>query len=180
MSRIARFSRWTLALLIAVVAVGMTIGSASAAPAGRTADKVNAALSRRYKQEQQRLKLQDARLTRADEYATKIDGMIAKLKAKGKDTAALEQSVAAFRAGIAQARAEWQAASDVLAAHAGFDAAGTVSNADQARATLKSAHEHMESAHTIARGAYKTLHEAIVAYRKANREVKEPVAPVQP
>ena len=184
MSQIARFSRWTLALLVALVAVGMTIGSASAAPtvppAGRTADKMNAALSRRYKQEQQRLKLQDARLTRADEYATKIDGIIAKLKAKGKDTAALEQSVAAFRAGIAQARAEWQAASDVLAAHAGFDAAGTVSNADQARATLKSAHEHMESAHTIARGAYKTLHEAVVAYRKANREVKEPVAPVQP
>jgi hypothetical protein len=180
MSRIARFSRWTLALMVALVAVGMTIGSAWAAPAGGTGDKLNAALSRRYKQEQQRQKLQDARLKRADEYALKIDGMIAKLKAKGKDTAALEQSVAAFRAGIAQARAEWQAASDTLAAHAGFDVAGKVSNADQARATLKSAHEHMESAHTIARGAYRTLHEAIVAYRKANRGVKEPATPVQP
>jgi chromosome segregation ATPase len=158
----------------------MTIGSASAAPAKPVADKANAALSRRYKEEQQRLKLQDARLNRAAEYAAKVDSIIAKLKAKGKDTAALEQAVAAFRAGIAQARAEWQAASDTLSTHSGFDADGKVSDADQARATLKSAHEHMQSAHTIARGAYKSLHEAIVAYRKANREVKEPVAPVQP
>ena len=180
MFRIARFSRWTLALLVALVAVGMTAGSASAAPAGGAADKQNAALSRRYKEQQQRLKLQDARLNRAVEYAAKIDTMIAKLKAKGKDTAVLEQSVAAFRAGIAQARAEWQAASGILATHAGFDAAGKVSNADQARATLKGAHEHLESTHTIARGAYKSLHEAIAAHRKANREVKEPVAPAQP
>ena len=181
MSRIAWFNRWTLALLAALVAVGMSFGSAYAAPAGGAgATKGNPALSRMYRDEQQRLKLQDARLKRAAEYVAKIDSLIARLKVKGKDTAALEQAAAAFRAGIAQARAEWQAASDLLAAHAGFDAAGKVSDADQARATLKDAHSHMEQAHTVARGAYKSLHEAIVAYRKANREVKEPVAPVQP
>jgi len=180
MFRIARLSRWTLALLVALVALGMSFGSASAAPIGGSAGKQNAALSRRYKEQQQRLKLQDARLNRAVEYAAKIDTLIAKLKAKGKDTTGLEQAVAAFRAAIAQARAEWQAASDTLATHAGFDNAGKVSNADQARETLKGAHGHMESVHSIARGAYKSLHEAIVAFRKANREVKEPVAPAQP
>jgi hypothetical protein len=181
MTRIARLSRWTLALLVALVAVGMSFGSAQAAPAGGGADKGgSAALSRTLKVEQQRLKLQDARLKRATEYAAKIDSLIAKLKAKGKDTAALEQAVSTFRAGIEQARAEWQLASDILAAHAGFDAAGKVTNADEARTTLKDAHGHMEQAHTIARGAYKSLRAAIVAYRKANREVKEPVAPEQP
>ncbi len=88
--------------------------------------------------------------------------------------------MAAFRTGIAMARAEWQVASATLAAHTGFDGAGKVTNADQARATLKDAHGHMEQAHTIARGAYEKLHAAIVAYRKAHREVKEPVAPPQP
>ena len=99
----ARFSRWILALLIALVAVGTSFGSALAAPAtppsGTT--KAEQALSRTYKAEQKRLKLQDARLKRAIDYATKIDSLIAKLKAKGKDTAALEQAVAEFRSGIA-------------------------------------------------------------------------------
>jgi len=133
----ARFSRWTLILLIALLAVGMSFGSASAAPAAPAGGttKADLALSHKYKAEQDRLKLQDARLKRAADYATKIDSLIAKLKAKGKDAAALEQAVAAFRNSIAQASAEWQAASATLATHAGFDGAGKVSNADQARAT---------------------------------------------
>ncbi len=178
----SRFSRWTLALLVALVAVGISFGSASAAPANKpaTPNPANAALARAYKLEQDRLRLQDVRLKNAGQYAGKLDQLIAKLKAKGQDTAALEQAVAAFRTGIAMARAEWQAASATLAAHTGFDGAGKVTNADQARATLKDAHGHMEQAHTIARGAYEKLHAAIVAYRKAHREVKEPVAPPQP
>jgi hypothetical protein len=178
----ARLSRWTLALLVALIAVGMSFGSASAAPAAGAGGttKADLALSRMYKAEQQRLKLQDARLARVTDYTTKIDSLIAKLKAKGKDTAALEQAVAAFRTGIAQARAEWQAASATLATHTGFDNNGKVTNADQARATLKDARGHMEQAHRIAGGAYQKLHAAIVAYRKAHREVKEPVAPPQP
>ncbi len=178
---IARFSRWTLALLVALVAVGMSFGSASAAPAKPTpTTPANAALSRTYKIEQGRLKLQDTRLKNADKHAGKLDQLIAKLKAKGQDTAALEQAVATFRTDIANARAEWQAASATLATHAGFDADGKVTNADQARATLKDAHGHMEQVHAIARGAYQKLHAALVAYRKAHREVKEPVAPLQP
>ena len=178
---IARFSRWTLALLIALVAVGMSFGSASAAPAKPTPpNPANTTLTRSYKLEQDRLKVQDVRLNNAVKYAGKIDELIAKLKAKGQDTAPLEQAVAAFRTEITKARAEWQAASTTLAAHAGFDAAGKVTSADQARATLKDAHGHMEQAHTIAHAAYAKLHAAVVAYRKAHREVKEPVAPVQP
>jgi len=178
----SRFSRWTLALLVALVAVGISFGSASAAPANKpaTPNPANAALARAYKLEQDRLRLQDVRLKNAGQYAGKLDQLIAKLKAKGQDTAALEQAVAAFRTGIAMARAEWQVASATLAAHTGFDGAGKVTNADQARATLKDAHGHMEQAHTIARGAYEKLHAAIVAYRKVHREVKEPVAPPQP
>ena len=178
---IARFSRWILALLIALVAVGMSFGSASAAPTKPTPpNPANAALTRTYKLQLDRLKLQDVRLKNAGQYAGKIDELIAKLKAKGQDTAALGQAVAAFRTEIAKARAEWQAASTTLAAHTGFDAAGKVTNAEQARATLKDAHGHMEQTHSIARGAYEKLHAAIVAYRKAHREVQEPVAPPQP
>ena len=178
---IARFSRWTLAVLAALVAVGISFGSASAAPAKPTTPKpANAGLSHTYKVEQDRLKLQDVRLKNADKHAGKIDEIITKLKAKGQDTAALEQAVAAFRAEIVKARAEWQAAGATLSTHAGFDADGKVTDADQARATLKDAHGHMEQTHAIARAAYAKLHAAVVAYRKAHREVKEPVVPTQP
>jgi hypothetical protein len=179
---LSRFSRWTLTLLAALVAIGMSVGSASAAPASKptTPKPTNAALARTYKLEQDRLRLQDVRLKNAIQYAGKIDQLIAKLKAKSQDTAALEQAVAAFRTSIASARAEWQAASATLATHAGFDSAGKVTDATLASATLKDAHGHMERAHTIARGAYAKLHAAIVTYRKAHREVIEPVAPPQP
>jgi len=178
----SRFSRWTLGLLVALVAVGISFGSASAAPSSKptTPKPANAALARTYKLEQNRLRLQDVRLKNADQHAGKLDQLIAKLKAKGQETTVLEQAVAAFRTDIAHARAEWQAAEAILATHAGFDNDGKVTNADQARATLKDAHNHMQQARTIARGAYEKLHAAVVAYRKAHREVKEPVAPPQP
>ena len=176
---IARFSRWTLALLIALVAVGASSGSVSAAPA-KPAPSTNTGLSRSYKVEQNRLKVQEVRLKNADRHAGKFDALIARLKAKGQDTAALEQAVATFRAEIVKARAEWQSASATLSTHAGFDAAGKVTDADQARATLKDAHSHMEQAHVIAHAAYVNLHAAFVTYRKTHREVKEPLAPLAP
>jgi hypothetical protein len=178
----ARFSRWILALLAALVAVGMSFGSASAAPTSKpaTPNPTHTALTRAYRLEQARLRIQDVRLTNAGKHADRIDQLIARLQSNGKDTAALEQAVAAFRAGIAQARTEWQAASATLTTHAGFDDTGKVTDADQARATLKDAHDHMAQAHTLGHAAYQQLHAAMVAYRKTHRGVTEPVAPLQP
>src|SRR3954452_15982413 len=66
---IGRFSRSILALLVAIIAIGASFGSASAAPATppKSPAKADLALSRTYKAEQNRLKLQDARLTRAQD-----------------------------------------------------------------------------------------------------------------
>ena len=182
MSRIVRLSRWALALVIALVAVGMSFGSASAAPRGGPdrPPKEKPRLERAYKLAQQRLQIQDLRLKRADEYTGKIDALIAKLKGKGQDTTAIEQAVAAFRSTMAGARQEWQVASDILTAHAGFDGQGKVTDATQATATLKDAHNHMQQVTKIGRGAYKDLRAAIAAYRKAHRTVAEPPAPPSP
>jgi len=182
MSTFTRFSRWSLALLIALVAVGMSFGSAAAAPrnGNEGPPRKGQALERMYRIERQRLMVQDGRLKRADQYAAKIDALIARLKGKGRDTAALEQAVAAFRTSMATARHEWQSASDTLSAHAGFDAQGKVTDAAQAAATLKDVHGHMAKASQTGRSAYKDLHAALVAYRKAHRDVAEPAAPPAP
>jgi uncharacterized protein YhaN len=182
MSRSLRFSRWALTLIVALVAVGMSVGSASAAPRGRpdSPPKDKPRLEYAYKLAQQRLQIQDLRLKRADDYAGKIDALVAKLKGKGQDTAKLEQAVAAFRSAMASAGQEWQTASDILTAHAGFDGQGKVTDATQAAATLKDAHSHMQQASKIGGGAYKDLRAAIVSYRKAHRAVVEPAAPPSP
>jgi hypothetical protein len=180
MFRIARFSRWTLGLVAALVALCATVGLTNAAPGAAPNPPNPSALTGQYRAQQQQLRAQDMRLAQATQHAAKIDVLIAKLKSKGQDTAALEQAVAAFRASMAQARAAWQAASDTLALHAGFDNDGKVTNADQARATLAAAGASMRQVHQIAVDAYKALHRAIVAYRQAHRDVPEPAEPPAP
>ena len=161
--------RLTIALLAALVAILAGAGSAFAAPSGERKEppKPNIALSRAFREEQQRLKAQDFRLKAALEKATYVDKVIAGMQAKGKDTTALQAAVDAYRAGMASARAEWQLAADGLAAHAGFDADGKVTDATAARAMLKDAHSHMEQAGVLMKQATETFHKAMEAFRKS-------------
>jgi hypothetical protein len=169
--------RLTLALLAALVAILAGAGSAFAAPRAEVKEppKPNVGLSRALREEQQRLKAQDFRLKAALETAAYVDKVIVNMQAKGKDTTALQAAVSAYRTGIASARAEWQLAADGLAAHDGFDADGKVTNADTARATLKSAHGHMEQAGKLANQAAQAFHTAMEAFRKSLKpEPKHP------
>lgn len=174
--------RWTIALLVALVAAATFVGSAAAAPAvpERKQPPAGSALARSYRAEQVRLKLQQQRLAQADEFAAKVDALVAKLKAKGKDTAALEAALASYRAGMAGARAEWLLAAGVLQAHAGFDADGKVADADQARATLKEAHGHIEQTHKLAHVASLELRLALAKIRKDARGLDIPALPLEP
>lgn len=180
MQRITTLRRWTLALLVALVALGTFAGSAAAAPATAKQPPANPALTRTYRAQLKRLKLQQQRLAHADQFAAKVDALVVKLKVKGKDTDEIEAALADFRATMASARAEWQLAADLLAAHAGFDADGKVTDTTQAGATLKAAHGHMEQAHTIARGAAKEMRQALAQFRKAARGTATPPVPVEP
>lgn len=180
MGRIAHLSRWMLALIVALVAVGTNFGSAAAARSEGPKPPANQNLTQLYRAEQQRSKIQAERLKQVMAFAGKVDQLIARQKDKKQDTAALERAAASFRAAIERARAEWQAASAALTAHAGFDNDGKVTNADQARAMLRDAHGHMEQAHTIAHNALRELRGALAAYRKAHREAPELPMPQEP
>lgn len=185
----------SIALLAALIAIAASLGSAFAAPSSERQPPPSATqpparptppavpanqLARTYREEQQRLKLQDVRLKGAVEFATRIEKVIAQLKSKGKDTTALEAAVASYRTGITNARAQWQIAADALAAHAGFDANGKVTDADQARATLKSAHSAMEQARKTAHDAFVALRKALAEARKANRTMPKLPEPQEP
>lgn len=180
MQRITTLRRWTLALLVALVALGTFAGSAAAAPATAKQPPANPALTRTYRAQLKRLKLQQQRLAHADQFAAKVDALVVKLKVKGKDTDEIEAALADFRATMASARAEWQLAADLLAAHAGFDADGKVADADQARATLKEAHGHIEQTHKLAHVASLELRLALAKIRKDARGLDIPALPLEP
>ncbi len=57
----------------------------------------------------------------------------------------------------------------MLAAHAGFDAEGHVTNAKQASATVAKAHAHLAQARAIIDAATGQLREAVVAFQRAHR-----------
>jgi hypothetical protein len=95
--------------------------------------------------------------------------MIAKLKERGVDTARLERALEAFRARMADARKQWEAARDVLAAHAGFDAEGHVTDARKAHATIMQAHAHLMRARSLADRAFRDLHAVLATYPRPDR-----------
>ncbi len=181
MHRITSLRRWTIALLVALVAAAAVVGSAAAAsaPAERQ-PPASAALTRGYRAELKRLKLQEQRLAQADEFAAKVDALIAKLKTKGKSTTALEAALANYRTGMASARAEWQLAANVLQAHLGFDADGKVTDPTAASATLKQAHGHIEQAHKLAHVASLEMRLALAQIRKETRGLTIPTLPIEP
>lgn len=173
-----RWSRWAFGLLVAVVAISVSVGSASAAP--RTPNRDNrerVRLERAYNEEQARLKAQEAWLKRANEFSTKVNTRIAELKNRGEETATLEQALAAFNGGIAQARDHWNLANGTLATHAGFDAQGNVTNVDQARATIQAARQHLQQARQVARAAMLQLRAAFAKYRQAHPRTPLPEPP---
>jgi hypothetical protein len=176
MFAITRRSRAIIALGVLMIGFVFATGTAAAAPR----DNVNPRLERAYKAQQERLRRQDYHLKRADEFAARMDEFIANQQAKGRDTAALEQAVVNFRAGMADARAFWNEASAVLTAHAGFDDAGRVTNVEQARATLRTAHGHLVDASLAGREAALELRKAIRAYRQANPAPEMPQVPAAP
>jgi hypothetical protein len=160
-----RITRWLLTLSVALVALFATFGSAAAAPTPPT----NAQLEQAYKVEQQSLQVLQTRFTQASKYTDEVAALITKLKNQGINTTPLERALAAFRARIVVAKSQWQVAHDVLAAHAGFNAQGHVTDAKQASATVTKAHINLVQARIIVDGATTQLRLAVAAFLRAHR-----------
>jgi hypothetical protein len=178
----SRIARWTLALVVALLTLTASLGSAFAEPRSEprppSAPPVNnSTLERAYQLEQQRLREQEAQLKQAGAYADAIQALITRLKEHHQETGLLERALATFRTRLAAARHEWELARDILKAHAGFDDRGKVTNADQARATVAAAHSHLDRAAEIMRAAYRDLSAALMVYRRTHHDSTPPQIP---
>jgi hypothetical protein len=165
----SRIARWFLTLAVALLAAGATMGSAAAAPrAADTSPPNTARLEHAYQAERWHLREMEHRLYEAHQYAERVAALITHLKAHGLDTAPLDRALDAFRAHMADARHQWEAARNTLATHAGFDAQGHVTDAAKAGATLRDAHSHLMRGRAILGAADRALHEAVAAFLRAH------------
>lgn len=161
-----RIARWIIPTLAALVLLIGTFGTAAA----EQRSPAQPPKAPKYAELEQQLRLRVAQARSLDEMlkrdarrSDEIAAKIARAKADGKDTAAIEQALATYREQIAAARATWQTATAALKAHAGFNAAGKVTDPDKARALLKAAGAALEQSYRTARGAEELLNKALAA-----------------
>lgn len=167
-----------MAVLGLTLALGLFAGSSSSALAapggtpgapggqGQGSDK---ALENFLQREQKLVGNFNHRYEVSDRVAAKIQALIDKGQAAGKDTAGLEAGLAAFNARVAAAKAYTDQASALLAAPAGFDADGNVTDRQQARATVTAIRAALRNANKELVKAVPDLRHAINDYRKANK-----------
>ena len=156
------------------------VPGATAVPA-KEKDADGRGLTRLLMREKHALEAQGGHLRKAFEAQTKTQRFIDTQAAAGKDVAPLRTAMAAFTVRINRAQVDHDKAKATLAAHAGFDEAGKVTDRDAAKQTVKSAGEDLKKAHEHLHGAGKDLAKAIKDWREANGLKPEPKeTPVKP
>ena len=123
----------------------------------------------RLAREQKWLSEQQTNLDRADGVVGKVQTYIANQKAKGQDTSSLEAALATYQQQLAAAQSSHTTAANLLAAHAGFDNNGNVTDSDLARQTLTDAHQALSNAHIMLVQAGTDLRKALNDYRQTHK-----------
>lgn len=152
---------------VSAAAPGGTPGApAGQGGAGQGSDK---SLSNFLQRETRLLENFQHRYEVSDRVAAKVQAWIDKAQADGKDTAGLQAGLTAFNARVTAAKTYTDQAAALLAAHAGFDADGNVTDRTTARQTVMAIREAMRNAHKELVKAVPDLRHAINDYRKANQ-----------
>ena len=138
-------------------------------------------LQREYVHEQKWLAGQQRAIDMENTLGGKTQTWIDALKAKGKDTATLDQAMTVFNAQMVSAQSIHNTAATILSTHAGFGVNGFVTNFVLARVTVRDARQALENARRIRLQARNDLVRAIAQWRHANNEpTGSPVEAAQP
>jgi hypothetical protein len=147
-----------------ILAAGST--DPSAPPA--THPLPSAPLEKIWAREQAVYQREDNRLANASTFLARIQSLIDKAKGKGWDTSTIQAALNAFAAVIPPAQAAHEPGSAIIASHAGFDAAGKVTNRDLAIQTTNFLTKVLKDTRTAMNGTGKALRQAIRAFRDAH------------
>lgn len=94
---------------------------------------------------------------------------IDKASANGKDVTALQAALDAYSSALTAAQPIYASMESIVTAHAGFDADGKVTDAEQAKATVEQMRSRMQELKSTMNGTFKALREALKAFREANK-----------
>ncbi len=166
------------ALTLAVVPVPAVFAAGAQDPTTPPGGQVsNERLEQAWARAQARYERIGSFLDRSDDMIARLEEWLAKMKEQGKDTSAVETALANFEAALERVEPIHESAGAIIAAHAGFDESGKVTDAEQAQQTLKDLRAKSQEAKEAMDGAGKALREAVKAFREANRPAQPKTAP---
>lgn len=131
--------------------------------------KVDALLEKIWAREQTLYQRQNDRLAKADEFFARVQSGIDKATAKGYDASGVQAALDALEAAVDAARPIHENAASIIAAHAGFDANGKVTDRAQARETVKLLGQSLRDYRSTVGDPFKALREAVKAFREAHK-----------
>lgn len=103
-----------------------------------------------------------------DMLSAKVQKLLDKAKEKGLDVSAVQAAFTAYKASILKGKPLYEQAKEIVSKRTGFDAAGKVTDIEQAKATVKSLSDVIKQHRDVVGDAFKSLREAIKAFREAN------------
>lgn len=107
-------------------------------------------------------------LERADGLIEHVQERLDQAAADGKDVTALQAALDSFADAVAQARAPYDEATEILETHSGFDESGKVTDQEQAAATIHALGEKLHEVRELIGRPSHALREALRAFREAN------------
>ena len=107
-----------------------------------------------------------------DAQIAKFQERIDKAAAKGKNVTALQSALDAFEAASKATLPIYDSIESIVNSHAGFDADGKVTDAEQAKSTVDEMRAKLKEVKSSLDGTGKALHEAFKAFREANKPPK--------
>lgn len=165
------FKKTILAALVAVLALAaLPVTSAFAAdvtppqtaPSG---DKLEQVWARELKLNERLGKVFD----NTDDHVAKLQQLIDTAASNGKDVSALQAALDAFASSLNSGRPIYENMQTIVNSHNGFDENGKVTEIEQAKLTVQDMHAKVQELKSAMNGTGKALHEAIKAFRAANK-----------
>jgi hypothetical protein len=164
-----------LALVLAALpttttfAAGLDVGTKPPAP-GAVVDPavLNARLESVFARQQERVGRIGKAVDNFDKMTANVQKLIDRAGEKGLDVAAVQSAFNAFKDAFPKGQPIYAKAKSITDGHAGFDAAGKVTNAETAKSTVKSLADTLKEYRSTVGEFFKALREAVKAFREAN------------
>jgi cytochrome c556 len=111
---------------------------------------------------------------KSDALVDKANRMIERLKEAGESTSELEAALSAYEAAVKQAHPIYESCNGIVTSHQGFDADGKVTDAEQAKETVKDLGAKFGEIYTAMNGTGRDLIELMRSIRDAHRPAITP------